>query len=151
MKLDPIHLLTLLIALGVFIQWIALRLRLPALLLLLAAGITLGPIAGVFDPNLEFGRFQNPVIRLAVAIILFEGGLSLEFAEARFAGPVLWRLIVSGLVVGFGSVMALGVWIAGLSPATAATWTPISLSGSSTRPIGRPDSEGSPVKIVSKS
>ncbi|MCA8942956.1 MAG: cation:proton antiporter [Planctomycetes bacterium] len=120
MKLDPIHLLTLLIALGVFIQWIALRLRLPALLLLLAAGITLGPIAGVFDPNLEFGRFQNPVIRLAVAIILFEGGLSLEFAEARFAGPVLWRLIVSGLVVGFGSVMALGVWIAGLSPATAA-------------------------------
>lgn len=120
MQLDPIHLLTLLIALGVFIQWVALRLRFPALLLLLAAGITLGPVTGIFNPNEEFGRFQSPVIRLAVAIILFEGGLSLEFKEARFAGRVLWRLIFSGLVVGSGVVFALGVWVAGLSLATAA-------------------------------
>ncbi len=120
MQLEPIHLLTLLVAVGVGIQWVAARLRLPALLLLLITGIALGPGFGVVRPDEQFGRFQQALIGLAVAVILFEGGLSLEFREARFAGRVLARLIISGLVVGFGSVMALGVYVGGLSPATAA-------------------------------
>jgi hypothetical protein len=38
------------------------------------------------------------------------------------------------------------------SPGEAfSTWTPISRSGSSTLPIGRPDSEASPMKVVSMS
>lgn len=119
MSLEPIHLLTLLIALGVGIQWVASRLRLPALILLMVAGFVIGPFTGVLSPSEVFGKFESALIGLAVAIVLFEGGLSLDLKEARYAGRVLVRLILSGLIVGFVVVTLLGIYVAGLSLATA--------------------------------
>ncbi len=110
---------TLLLGAGIAAQWIASWLRLPALLLLLATGILLGPVTGVIVPQELFGDALRPLVSLAVAVVLFEGGLSLQFEEARRAGPTLWRLIVSGLVLGTALTTAVGVWIAGLSFGTA--------------------------------
>ncbi|MBK8978863.1 MAG: sodium:proton antiporter [Planctomycetes bacterium] len=118
--LHVVTLVALVIGLGIAVQWIASRARLPALILLLACGFTLGPVLGVLDPDAMLGELLQPVISVAVAIVLFEGGLTLRVEEARRAGPVLGRLIASGLVVGFAAVTALGAAIAGLSLPTAA-------------------------------
>lgn len=102
-------------------QWLAARLHIPGLILLVLTGITLGPVSGVLAPEELFGAdLLQSLISLAVAIVLFEGGLSLHLREARHVGPALWRLIVGGLVLGFGLVMWLGVAVAGLELATAA-------------------------------
>ncbi|MEO6595950.1 MAG: sodium:proton antiporter [Planctomycetota bacterium] len=114
-----LHLLTLLLATATACQWIANRLQIPAIILLLAAGITLGPATGVLDPEVLFGHLLKPFVSLSVAVILFEGGLSLNLKEARVAGRPLWRLLLSGLVVGFAVVTLGGMYIADLTLGTA--------------------------------
>ncbi|KZZ33858.1 cation:proton antiporter [Oleiphilus sp. HI0086] len=60
-------------------QWIAWRLRLPAILFLLLAGILIGPGLGILEPDALFGEMLFPIVSLAVAVILFEGSLLLNF------------------------------------------------------------------------
>lgn len=115
-----LHLLTLLVATAVGCQWLASLLRVPAILLLLAAGIALGPGFGMLEPRELFGDLLDPFVGLAVAVILFDGGLSLNLHEARAAGGALWRLLLSGLVVGFALVLLAAIWLGGLSIGTAA-------------------------------
>lgn len=119
-SLHVVTTIALIVGLGIAIQWFAARVRLPALILLIACGILLGPTFGVIDPDELLGDLLTPLISVAVAIVLFEGGLTLRVEEARRAGPVLGRLILSGLVVGFAAVTALGVTVAGMSLPTAA-------------------------------
>jgi NhaP-type Na+/H+ or K+/H+ antiporter len=51
----------------------------PAIVLMLVAGIIIGPVLGVFDPARDIGPLMGLIISIAVAIILFEGGLTLNF------------------------------------------------------------------------
>jgi NhaP-type Na+/H+ or K+/H+ antiporter len=121
------YLLVLVLVFAVGAQWLAARLKIPALLLLMTIGLTLGPIseaiggvdARLLDPQALLGDLWTPFLTLAVAIVLFEGGLTLDLREARYVGPVLTRLLLSGLIVGFGSVTFLGVYVGGLTWGTA--------------------------------
>ena len=101
-------------ALGIGAQWLAWRTGWPAIVLMLAAGFLAGPILGIFDPELTFGPMLEPMIAIGVALILFEGGLSLDYRELRHAGDGVWRLATIGVAIGwlFGSLA--GGWIAGL-------------------------------------
>lgn len=90
--------LVLILTIGIGAQWLAWRLRLPAILLLLVAGVLAGPVAGLVDPDALFGDLLIPGVSLAVAVILFEGGLSLRVAELGDAGAVVWRLCTLGAV-----------------------------------------------------
>jgi NhaP-type Na+/H+ or K+/H+ antiporter len=93
------------IVLGIVAQWIAWRVRLPAILLLLGAGIFVGPgwqlITGhkLIDPDALFGDLLPPLVSLSVAIILFEGGLTLNLADLRHVGTALWRLVTLGTFI----------------------------------------------------
>ncbi|MBT8075565.1 MAG: sodium:proton antiporter, partial [Gammaproteobacteria bacterium] len=60
---------------GFICQWLAWRIKLPSILLLLLVGITLGPLLGWLDPDALFGDLLKPVVSMAVAIILYEGSL----------------------------------------------------------------------------
>jgi NhaP-type Na+/H+ or K+/H+ antiporter len=90
--------------LGIAAQWLAWRLRMPAILLLLVCGVSLGQfvdpdvlLADVTGGSISNGpRLLFPVVSLAVAIILFEGGLSLRFHELKFGGSVVLRLVTIG-------------------------------------------------------
>ena len=64
-------------------QWIAWRIKIPAILFLLISGIVLGPVIGYINPDRLFGSMLMPMISLSVAIILFEGSLTLNFAEVK--------------------------------------------------------------------
>ena len=80
----------------------------------------LGPVTGIARPEDVFGQLLDPFVSLAVALVLFEGGLSLNLREARHVGSTLWRLIVTGLVVGFSLTMLAGIYLGGLSIGTSA-------------------------------
>ena len=94
--------------LGIGAQWLAWRTGWPALVLMLAAGFLAGPILGLFDPEHAFGPLLDPMIAIGVALILFEGGLSLDFRELRHAGDGVWRLVIFGVPLAwvFGAVAA---------------------------------------------
>lgn len=96
--------LALTIVLGIGAQWLGWRARLPAILLLLIVGFLAGPVTHILEPNEVFGGMLFPIISFAVAIILFEGGLSLQINQLPHVGAVLWRLL---------SVGALATWVVG--------------------------------------
>lgn len=120
--LDPVMAFALVGALGVGAQWLAWRLRMPAIVLMLAAGLIAGPVLGLFDPQRDIGVLMGPMISIAVAIILFEGGLTLDFHGLRDAEQGVKRLVVVGAPLGWlGSACALH-FIAGLSWETSAVF-----------------------------
>lgn len=84
---------------GLFCQWLAWRLRLPAILFLLLAGILAGPITGVLVPQQLLGELLFPLISLAVAVILFEGSLTLNFKEIRGVSNTVWSIVSVGAFI----------------------------------------------------
>jgi len=90
-------------------QWIAWRVRLPAILFLLLTGIIAGPIAGLFDPQEVFGHILLPFVSLSVAVILFEGSLSLKFEEIAGLQKVVRNLVTTGVLTTW-FITAIGVY-----------------------------------------
>ena len=98
----PVSTVLLLASIGVlslFCQWLAWRVRMPAIVFLLAAGIACGPVLHYLNPEDVFGDLLFPMVSLAVAIILFEGSLTLRLSEIRGHGAMVRNLIPVGSVV----------------------------------------------------
>ncbi|GGO52584.1 sodium/proton antiporter, CPA1 family [Roseovarius pacificus] len=120
--LAPVMSFALVGVLGVGAQWAAWRLRMPAIVLMLVAGLLIGPVLGVFDPARDIGPLMGPMIAIAVAIILFEGGLTLNVHSLRGAAEGVRRLIFPGAPLGWlFSALALH-YVAGLSWASSAVF-----------------------------
>lgn len=120
--LTPITAFALVGALGVGSQWLAWKLRLPAIVLMLAAGLLIGPVLGVFDPRRDIGELMGPMISIAVAIILFEGGLTLNLHSLAGAAEGVRRLVFLGAPLGWlSSTLALH-YVAGLGWESAAVF-----------------------------
>lgn len=114
--------------LGIGAQWLAWRIQKPAIVLMAIAGLIFGPLIGAIiawnpdwiepvtglllavhiDPVNDFGELLRPMIGIAVAIILFEGGLTLRFSDLRDARHAVVRMVV------FASPIA---WILGTTAA----------------------------------
>ncbi|UCG61885.1 MAG: cation:proton antiporter [Candidatus Zixiibacteriota bacterium] len=107
------------IVLGILAQWLAWRLHLPAILLLLVFGIIAGPVTGILKPDLVFGETLFPLVSVSVAIILFEGGLSLKLSELRKGGAVIRNLVTIGILVTWLLTATAAYLIAGLQLETA--------------------------------
>jgi len=80
-------------------QWIGWKMRLPAILPLLLCGLIMGPVLGVLDPDELFGDLLFPIISLGVAVILFEGALTLNFKEIKDHGRMVTHLVSIGALV----------------------------------------------------
>ena len=120
--LAPVTAIALVGVLGVGAQLWAWRMNIPAIVLMLAAGFVVGPLLGVFDPARDIGPVMTPMIAIAVAIILFEGGLTLNFKSLRDAAHGVLRLVVIGAPLGWLlSALALH-YGAGLGWETAAVF-----------------------------
>ena len=102
--------------LGIGAQWIAWRTGKPAIALMMVAGLLAGPVTGVIVPERDFGPLLEPIIKLAVAVILFDGGLSLNFRELRAskAGGAVLGLVIVGVPVGWALGTAAAYYGAGL-------------------------------------
>ncbi|MFZ4453318.1 cation:proton antiporter [Salibacterium aidingense] len=101
--------------LGIGSQWFAWRFRMPAIVVMSVAGLLIGPIFGIMTPSEDFGALFNPIISVAVAIILFEGSLNLDYREIRGLGKSVYRIITLGAFLAWilGSLTAF--FVAGLS------------------------------------
>ena len=111
--------LATIIVLGMGAQWLAWRLRLPAILFLLIVGFLAGPVTGVIEPDALLGDLLFPIVSLSVALILFEGGLSLDIAELREIGRAVRGLITVGVVLTWWLTTAFAHVLLGLDLALA--------------------------------
>ncbi|PHS24660.1 MAG: sodium:proton antiporter [Methylophaga sp.] len=80
-------------------QWFAWWVKLPAIVFLLLAGLVLGPLTGWLDPDALFGDLLFPIVSLCVAIILFEGSLTLRFDQIRDLQKVVRNLLTFGVLI----------------------------------------------------
>lgn len=95
--------------LGVGSQWIAGRLKIPSILILLCAGIMAGPVTGFIDPDQLLGDLVLPIVSLSVAVILFEGAMTLRVSELKEIGRPLLMLLTLGVAI-TGVVCAAGAY-----------------------------------------
>jgi NhaP-type Na+/H+ or K+/H+ antiporter len=87
------------LSLGISAQWLAWRFRIPSILFLLLFGFLAGPVTGLLHPELLLGDFLFPFISISVAIILFEGGLTLKLSEFKTVGGTIQSLVIVGVLV----------------------------------------------------
>lgn len=105
--------LAALVILAAASQWLAWRWKLPAILLLLIIGILIGPVLGLLEPDKLFGPLLFPAISLAVAVILFEGSLSLDIRELGNLGRVVRRMVSIGALSSWLILAVATRWITG--------------------------------------
>lgn len=111
--------LALVVFAGAASQWLAWRFRVPAIVLLSAVGVILGPVTGLVQPEVHFGDGLREIVAWFVALILFEGGLNLRLHELKEAGTGVRRLIFVGVAVAWVLGSAASYFIGGLSLPTA--------------------------------
>lgn len=87
------------LAAGIVAQSIAQHLRVPGIVLLVAAGVVLGPDGlGVVKPH-DMGGGLHMLVGFAIAVILFEGGLNLEWRRLRREAATIRMLVTVGAIV----------------------------------------------------
>jgi len=99
----------LILVLAVGSQVLASRLKIPALIILLPAGFTAGALTTDVNPQDLLGAAFQPLVSLAVAVILYDSGMSLNLRKLRgHTRRIVTRLIVMGVPVtlAFGAVSA---------------------------------------------
>ncbi|MCA9290655.1 MAG: cation:proton antiporter [Phycisphaerales bacterium] len=100
---------------GAMLMVLANRLRMPAIVLLLLGGVVLGPeVLGWVDPN-GLGDGLLVIVSLAVGLILYEGGLTLDVGGYRSAPGMIKRLLTLGVMTTWG-VTAAALWLIGEQP-----------------------------------
>lgn len=94
-------------AVGIVAQILAHHIRIPGIVLLLVAGVLLGPdVLGVIDPS-ALGRALSMLVGFAVAVILFEGGMNLHIPTLRrMKGPIRRLVTWGALVTAVGATAA---------------------------------------------
>jgi len=107
--------LAAIVILGIVGQWISWYFKIPSILLLLVFGFLIGPISGLLNPDEIFGDLLFPFVSISVAIILFEGGLSLKLNELRPVLGIVRNLITIGTIVTWGLVTLAAYFLIHLS------------------------------------
>lgn len=109
--------IVLAVFIGVCLFIIARLSGIPVIILLLISGIILGPeFLGLINPD-SLGKGLRLVLLLSVAIILFEGGLTLNPKGLKEAPIVIRRLLSVGVLVTWFGTAALIYFLLDLSMA----------------------------------
>lgn len=94
---------------GVLAQSLARHLRLPGIVLLLGLGAALGPDGlGWVEPH-ELGSGLFVLVDFAVAVILFEGGLNLEWSRLRKLEAPLRGLLTIAPMIGWAAATTAAI------------------------------------------
>ncbi len=87
------------LAAGMVGQSIAHHLRLPGIVALLVLGVALGPDGANLVRPTSLGEGLSALVGFAVAVILFEGGMSLDLRRLRRSERAIRRLVTLGALV----------------------------------------------------
>ncbi|MBL6734660.1 MAG: sodium:proton antiporter, partial [Shewanellaceae bacterium] len=122
------HLMTQLALIGItslMCQWASWYLKIPSILFLLISGFVLGPMLGMINPDQLFSSLLFPFISMSVAIILFEGALTLNLDEIKGHGRMVTNLVSIGMLVTWGIVLLASYLILNISFAVACLFAAI--------------------------
>lgn len=120
LQLSMTSFIALVIFLGIFSQWVAWKISKPAIVVMSMCGLIVGPLLQIVVPNDILGdQMYNGIISISVALILFEGSLSLDFKEIRDSRFTIKRIVIFGALIAWilGSISAY--FMAGLSITTS--------------------------------
>ncbi len=104
MSIWAVYQIALILGVGITAQYLAHRLGVPSILLYLGGGILAGPIANLIEPDRLFGELLQPFVSLAVALVLFEGGLSLRLIDFPRFGRAIIGLLLIGTFISWVSI-----------------------------------------------
>jgi NhaP-type Na+/H+ or K+/H+ antiporter len=95
------------LAIGMIAQVVARHIQMPGIVILLGCGVLFGPdVLGIVRPD-ALGPAVQTIVGIAVAIILFEGGLNLDLRRLRAEALVIRRLVTIGAIItGVGGTAA---------------------------------------------
>ncbi|MBD3289169.1 hypothetical protein GF337_10225, partial [candidate division KSB1 bacterium] len=96
---------------GIGAQWLAWRLRFPSIVFLILFGFIAGPVTGFMRPDELMGDLLFPLVSISVAIILFEGGMTLRLDELRSIGKVVLLLISVGVLITWAITTLAAIYI----------------------------------------
>lgn len=115
MGISLLVMVSLALVLGVIGQMLSIRTGFPSIVFFLIFGVLVGPeFLSLVHPS-EFGEGLEIIIKLCVAIVLFEAGLNLNKEEALSHGNIILLLItVGGLITMIGGA-AFARYVANLS------------------------------------
>lgn len=102
------------LAAGMICQWLAWRITVPAILPLLLAGFLAGPVLNLLQPQQDLGALFFPLVSLSVALILFEGSLTLTWREVRSVARTVRNLLTVGAAVTWAGGTLAARYLAGL-------------------------------------
>jgi NhaP-type Na+/H+ or K+/H+ antiporter len=94
-------------------------LRIPALIILLPAGFTAGAITSDVDPEKLLGPAFQPLVSLAVAVILYNAGLGLDLGKVNWQAHTVRRLIVLGVPITWAFAAVFAALLFGMSSGAA--------------------------------
>ena len=117
------------IILGILAQWLAWKFKIPAILPLILTGLFIGPFSTLISEdghkwiepvyNGSFGLFPGEslfnFVSLAIALILFEGGMTLKKEEIKNVGPVIYKLITIGSFITMITAAVAAHFVIGLN------------------------------------
>src|SRR5215467_9035875 len=110
----------LIVVLAVGSQVAASRLRIPALIILLPAGFTAGALTTDVNPQRLLGAAFQPLVSVAVAVILYDSGVALEWGKVRGrARHVVPRLVYWGVPITMAFAAVLAAPLLGMSAGAA--------------------------------
>jgi len=107
--------LSIAIFLGMLAQFIALRLKIPGIILLMGFGILAGPeVFNVLHTD-KMPDVTAALISVGVAIILFEGGMTLSLADVKLAPKAIFNIIIFGPFITMGVIAVSIHYIMGIN------------------------------------
>lgn len=108
-----VQILAVAIAVGILAQVVAERVRLPSIVFLLLFGVLVGPdVLGWVDTR-ALGAGLQAIVTVAVALILFEGGLQLHYLDLAAVGRIVRNLVTIGAIVTVAGATLAARWLAG--------------------------------------
>lgn len=114
-----LFIIIIIITLGISSQWVAWRFQLPAIVVMAFTGLLIGPVFGIINPKEVLGEIFTPLVSLSVAIILFEGSLSLDTRELRGLSKPVFRIVTFGAGIAWIAGSLAAHYVAGLDWAVA--------------------------------
>src|SRR5262245_41315124 len=110
----------LILVLAVGSQVVASLLRIPELIILLPAGFTAGALTTDVNPERLLGPAFQPLVSLAVAVILYDSGTALQWGKVQGrARRVVPRLVIWGVPVTMAFAAVLSAPLLGMSAGAA--------------------------------
>jgi cell volume regulation protein A len=102
----------ILLIIGFLADYLFRRTRFPDILILIALGYLIGPVFHIVNPS-GIAPASQVIASLALVVILFNGGMDLEFAKVLSYAPRALILVVAGIGLSMAAAAAFAYYLMG--------------------------------------